>query len=175
MKLYIRQDYFSIIGQTFGVQDENGKEFLRVVPRFSIIKKYRIYDKDNNLLLSIRKRPFRFLKTYQIKDADGNDLAIVKKLITFLKAKFKIKSNVKDDESKYEVKGDMLNWHYTLNKDDKPLCQISKKILKLTDHYELDIFDDDEMLFCIAVVVCIDAAIHHKRGGSKFKFPRLFR
>ncbi len=163
MKLFIRQDYINFWHESFSVKDANNQEIFRVEPKKNIFTTYDILDKDRNILLTLKREATFWLPKFSIRDNQGVVLAEIQKKWTWFKAKYKIKSFIEGDDSDYSVKGSVMGWNFDFKRNDEVLCNISKKILKVTDTYCIDIKDDDEMLLCVAVALAIDNCQHDNK------------
>lgn len=163
MLLKLKQHFISLWKTSYSVKDENDKEIFKVSPSASLLTRFKIVDKDRNVLLVIKKEYFKFLPHYKIVDKDGHVLAKVKKRWSWTRNAYEITSMIEGDTSKYSMDSNVMGWAFVLKRDDQVLCSMGKKLFKLTDTYEIDVQDEDEMLLCIAMGVIMDHVQHNNK------------
>lgn len=159
MKFYIREKIFSM-GDKFSIQDATGNDVFNVVGKvFSVGNKLRIYDMYNNELVYIEQKMFKFLPEYNIY-LSGNLAATVKKQFTFFSNKFDIDSNM----GRLDIEGDFLAHDFSITKNSTTVATVSKKWVSLSDTYEIDISEQENYAFILALVIVIDQVLHDKKN-----------
>ena len=54
--------------------------------------------------------------------------------------------------------GDFWQWNYAVYDGNRPVMFASKKLFNWTDTYEIDICQNEDVLFSLMIVLAIDAA-----------------
>lgn len=70
MRFVINQKLLSIAGKYF-IKDELGNDAFVVKGNFSLPRKYRVYDMQNNEIVRIKKRMFRLLPRFDYYKGDA--------------------------------------------------------------------------------------------------------
>ncbi|WP_291632386.1 LURP-one-related family protein [Clostridium sp.] len=161
MKFYIREKVFSI-GDNFNIKDVSGKDVFNVMGKiFSIGNKLRIYDMDNNEIVYIEQKLFKLLPEYNIY-LTGNYAASVKKEFTLFSNRFDIDSNM----GNYEIEGDFFAHDFSITKNGSIVAEINKKWVSWGDTYEININEQENYAFILAMVIVIDQVLHDNKKGS---------
>lgn len=148
MRLYIKQKIFSL-GERFSVKDEFGNDRYFVEGEWlSIPKAFRIYNAQNQEVLSLESKFFSFLPMYQII-RNGEVAAEIVKEFSFFRPKYRI------DGSPFSVEGDVFSHDYTILRDGAPVASISKEWFTWGDSYMINNYngEDEEMLLAILIVI----------------------
>ena len=83
----------------------------------------------------------------------GDRLAgVLEKEFTFFKPRFNLDCNG------WTVEGSFMEWDYTVMDGPRTVMSLSKELLNWTDTYSMDIARPDNALFCLMIVLAIDAA-----------------
>jgi len=161
LQFYIREKLFSI-GDRFSIQDVSGNDVFNVEGKvFSIGNKLKIYDAHGNEIVYIEQKLFKLLPEYNIY-LNGNHAAKVKKEFTFFNNKFHIDSSM----GNYEIEGDSFAHDFSITKNSNIVAEITKKWLSLGDTYEIDINDDENYAFILAMVIVIDQVLHDNKNKN---------
>lgn len=155
MRYQVRQKIFTI-GDNFTIKDENGVDIYKARRQLlSFGNKLRIYDMADNELCYIEQKLFRFLPEYDIY-IGGQFVANVKKKFAFFRNDFLINAA----SGQYYVDGDIFAHEFSISKDGKVVAYISKKFFSFTDTYGVDIDDDEDQIFNLALGIVIDMVCH---------------
>ena len=166
MKNYlIQQRLLNLWRSSFYIQDEAGQNCFEVKSDVNILFRLTIYDLNGRPLAKIKKRYFRIFPRYDIYSPDGNLLLKVKAKFALFTRKAKIISKHSDYQG-LRVKGNILAWEFDIEKGEKILARISKKLFKLTDTYSVSILDGIDEVNFLAIAIIMDCMHHKKR--SKF-------
>ena len=148
----IKQKLFSLT-QDFAITNQNDEEVFFVKGKFfSLGHKLHIGDKNGNDLLYIEQKVFRLLPEYYIFDNNNKEIARVKKKFTFFKPSYQIDSVY----GSYELEGNVLQHNYEIFKNREICAEISKKWFSITDTYGVDVLNNENPEFIIALVIVID-------------------
>jgi len=148
---------------------------------FSIGDKYDVYDEMQNVIYMVQGKIFSIGAQISISDAAGRELYFIKQRITFLLAHyelyqgnhlmadvrselaiFKPKLSVTSQFGDFTMVGDIFSMDFEILKNGSSIGRISKKWLSWGDSYELDIYDNCDPGFFVALVVTIDNCLHNE-------------
>lgn len=160
MRFYIREKVFSF-GDDFTITDERGNVAFTVKGQvFSFGNKLRLYDANGRELIYIEQKLFKFLPQYTIY-AGNNELATVKKNFTFFSHSFDIDSVY----GSYTLDGDFTGHQFTIYKQNGSFAaSLMKKWFSFGDSYEIEIGDEENFPFTLALVIVVDQVIHDNRN-----------
>jgi len=161
----IRQNLISI-GDDFWIENEEGKKVFKVDGKVLRIRKTLVFeDVNGKKLAQIQERLLAIKDTMAIEDANGDQIALVKKaLIAPLRDRWDVKVKNGPD---LDVQGDILNHEYTFKQGRKKVAEVSKKWLKLTDTYGVDIDPVQNDILILAIAVAIDMMAHDDDDKKK--------
>lgn len=156
----IRQNLISI-GDDFWIENAEGQKVFKVDGKVLKIRKTLVFeDAKGRKLAQIQERLLTIKDTMVIEDANGKDIATVKKaLLTPLRDKWNV--DVKGGED-LVVQGNILDFEYNITAGGKKVAEISKKILRLTDTYAVDIADGQNDIIILAVAIAVDMMAHNE-------------
>lgn len=155
MRYVVKQRVFSF-GDNFTIKDEAGNDCFVVKGKvFTFGDKLSMYDMYGQELVYIEQRLFRFLPEYSIYYR-GQLYATVKKEFTFFKPKFNIQSYV----GNHTIQGEFFNLDFSIFKEGRHVATVSKKWLSWGDTYSVDIAEDEDHAFILALVIVIDQVLH---------------
>ena len=157
MKLYIKQRVFSI-GDKYNIYDEREQLIYHVKSQLiSLGAKLFLMDEREREQYFIKQRITFFLNQYEIYK--GNQLcASVQQKLGFLKSQLTIKSMY----GNFEINGDLWGLDYEIRKDGSYFGAVHKAFLSWGDSYELDIPEEKDSAFFVAVVIAIDHCLHNE-------------
>ena len=161
MKLYIKQRVFAV-GDKYNIYNEKEQLIYHVKSQLiSFGAKLFLMDEQGREQYFIKQRITPFLKEYEIYQ--GNQLcASVEQKLSFLKSKLTIKSIYGD----FEVNGDLWGLDYEIRKDGTYFGAVHKAFLPWGDSYELDIPEETDPAFFVAIVIAIDNCLHNENNNS---------
>ena len=142
---------------------------------FSWFDSYNIYDGYNNSILYTIKGQLSWGHCFKIFDTNGFEVATVKqKIFTFLPkfelyygdryvgcisrefSLFKPKYNI--DFNGWHIEGDFFEWDYQIvNSNGDEIATISKELLNWTDTYSINVYNPQDALNALMLVLAIDA------------------
>ena len=150
MKLYIRQKVFSF-GAKFNVTDEFEEEHYKVEGEvFTLAPKLHLYDTTGNEVALVQKKLLSLMPKFYVY-VNGLQIAEIVKEITFLKPRYYIIGKG------WTVEGDLLAHDYSIVSNGDEIARIHKVWMSWGDSYELDIYDTEDEVGLIAVILAIDA------------------
>lgn len=160
MKLYVKNNLMSIRGNSF-VLDEEQKQVYKVKGKFfTISRKKRIYDMEGNKYYVVKNKLFTFMKKVcYICDNHGQKIAKVVNGDFDFKNRYRVMNY--QDEIELEGKwGDM-----TVKKNGEIVGHIKREFTFVRDAFVLDIQDEENIEFYIALTIAIDNITDSRRKG----------
>jgi len=159
MRYAIKQKIFSF-GDNFAIRDEMGNDCYKVKGKiFALGNKLRIFNMQEEELVYIEQKLFRFLPEYNIYYKDQLH-ATVKKEFTFFRPKFQIYSSL----GSYRAEGNVWSMDFSILRDDVLVAQISKAWFAWSDTYGVDIADGEDAPLMLALVIVIDQVLHENKN-----------
>jgi uncharacterized protein YxjI len=157
----LREDLISI-GDDFWIEDEKGQRMFRVDGKvLRISKTYVFLDLAGNTLCRIKERLLTIKDTMEIEDAEGREMAVIRKaLISPLRDRWAVKVRNGAD---LDVQGNILDHEYAIRQGRHRIAEVSKKWLRLTDTYGVEIAEGQNDILILAIAVAMDAMVHDKR------------
>ena len=151
MKLLIKQRVFSV-GDTYDIYDESGNVKYFVKEKIvSVGYNIYIYDENHNEVAVIHQKIISLLPVFEIQ-VNGSVIGSISKKLTLFQPEYKV------DFNGWWVEGDMLGWDYKVYNGFSPVAQISKELFRWGDTYVIDFTNPEDELYCILLVIAIDAA-----------------
>lgn len=150
MRLLFKQRMFSWF-DSYDIYDEAGNTMFVVKGELAWGHLLRIYDANGNEIGYIKERILAWLPKFEMYIGDRY-AGCISKEFTFLKPKFNI------DYNGWHVDGDWFEWDYTiLNSAGQNIATVSKEVWNWTDTYVIDVYNPQEALYVLMLVLAIDA------------------
>lgn len=150
MKLYFREKIFTWF-DSYDIFDENRRKVFQVKGKLSWGHKLVIYDAKGNEVGMVKEKILDILPTFDLY-MDGKKVGSMKKKLTILRPKFDI------DFNGWEIDGNWMEWDYSIcDKKGRDVAVVSKALFHLTDHYKIDVKNEEDALGALMVVLAIDA------------------
>lgn len=151
MKMYFKQRLISIL-DSYDIYDENGKTLFTVKGKWGLTHKFAIYDRNNREVGYIQQKLISLLPKFYIH-INGEEIGEIRKKLTLFHPVYAL------DRLGWEMKGNILEWDYKIKgSDGKTVADISKKLIRLTDTYWIDVKNEKDALIALMFVVAVDAA-----------------
>ena len=117
---------------------------------------------EGNLLYTVRNKFWTFfVHKAMVYDKDGNQVAFLKRKFWSLHDHFNIDSIL----GQLVIRGNILGFDYHISLNGKEIGHVSRKI-SLRDSFVLDIDDDQELAFFVALVIAIDNITDRRQEES---------
>lgn len=157
MKVYVKNKLMSLKGSS-SVYDENNQDIYKVKGKFfSITSKKKILDMDNNVLYFVRNKFFHFLTHSSfILDANKHKIAKVKNRL------FKTGFDLIGYEDTISLDGYSISG-YSIIKNGEKVGTVRSPMLTLTDTYEVEVDNQEDVPFMVALIIAIDNVIDNTR------------
>ena len=150
MKLLFRQRFFSWF-DSYDIYDEAGNTVYTVQGKLSWGHKLHILDAYGEHIGTVKERVITLLPRFQMFYRDAYIGEIYKRW-TFFRPHYTI------DLNGWDVQGDLMGWDYRVTAPGGyEIAQISKRLFRLTDTYEIDVANPQDALYVLMLVLAIDA------------------
>lgn len=161
MRYQIRQKIFSF-GDNFVIRGENEEpRFIVKGKVFSFGDKLSLQDINGNELYYIEQKLFKFLPEYHIFN-NAAQAAVVKKEFSFFKPRFLIESRY----GSYEMEGNIFGYDFQIIKNGRIVAVVNKEWFSFSDTYGVEIDNNEDQAFLLALVIVIDQVIHDNEGNN---------
>lgn len=150
MKLLFKQRFFSWF-DSYDIYDEAGNTVYTVKGQLSWGHCLKIFDAYGNEIGMVQEKIFTFLPKFEIY-VGGNYVGCISKEFSFFKPVFNI------DYNGWHMEGDFFEWDYRiLDSNGYDVAQVSKELFNWTDTYVIDVYDPQDALSALMLVLAIDA------------------
>ena len=150
MKLLFKQRLFSWF-DSYDIYDEAGNTLYVVKGQLSWGHLLKIFDKDGNEVGTVKQRIFSFLPKFEIYEYNQY-VGCISRELTLFRPRYNI------DFNGWQVHGNYFEWNYNiLDRNNIPIADISKQLWNWTDTYIIDVFDPNNALYALMLVLAIDA------------------
>ena len=158
VKYQMRQKAFAI-GDDYWIENGDGERQYKVNGKALRIRDTLVLeDLSGAELFTIQEKKLHIRDTMEIEDGSGHTVATVKKaLITPLRERFDVK--VEDGED-LEVKGNIVDHEYKIERDGDKVAEVSKKWFRVRDTYGVQIAPAADTVLVLAVAVALDIMGH---------------
>ena len=150
MKLLFKQRFFSWL-DSYDVFDEAGNTVYTVKGELAWGHQLRIYDASGNELGLVKQRILSFLPRFEIYVKDQY-IGCISREFTLFRPRYNI------DFNGWQIEGSWMEWDYSIvDADGTRIADISKELWNWTDTYSLDIYEPQNALCTLMLVLAIDA------------------
>jgi len=165
--MYVIREKFFSIGDDFDVLDEHGTKLLHVDGKvFSVRNKVVIEDPAGNEVASVHRHLVAMRPTYEITIGGEKAAEVRKKLFTPFRESFTIDVPGPDD---LEMKGDLLDHEYTIERGGVEVAAVSKRWLTIRDTYAVQVADGVDPLLVVGSVLALDLALERDQKKEEKK------
>lgn len=168
MRLFIKNKIMTLSGSSFVLDEEGNKVFI-VKGKWGIFSpthKKKIIDKDGNLRYIVRNKFWRFISTSCFLYDDSKQKIA---MLTNNDFDFKSRYVLKGYQDEILIKGNFSEFpKFTMDidKNGKVIGKITRDFTIIRDSFVLDIYDDTEDAFLVALVIAIDNIADSRRRRS---------
>ncbi|MBE6576627.1 MAG: hypothetical protein E7653_00640 [Ruminococcaceae bacterium] len=150
MRLIFKQRFFSWF-DSYDIYDEMGNTLFTVKGELAWGHLLRIYDAIGNEIGCIKEKVFTWLPKFEMYFGD-NYVGSINKEFSFFKPKFNI------DYKGWNVNGNWLEWDYEIvDYKGQTVATISKQPWNFTDTYVIDVYNPNDTVYALMLVLAIDA------------------
>lgn len=150
MKLLFKQRLFSWF-DSYDIFDENGEVVYVAKGQLAWGHCIKIFDNFDNELGTVKQKLFAFLPTFELYYGQ-NYVGSINREFTFFKPQYDI------DFNGWQVEGDVFEWDYQITAPDgRAVATVSKELFNWTDTYSMEIYNPQDALQVLMLVLAIDA------------------
>ncbi len=150
MKLLFKQRFFSWF-DSYDIYNEAGETLYTVKGQLAWGHCLKIFDASGNEIGTVKEKILTFLPQFEIYYGEQYVGCISKEF-----ALFKPKYNI--DYNGWHVEGNFWEWDYNiLNHAGQNIAAVSKQLFNWTDTYVIDVYDPQDALSALMLVLAIDA------------------
>lgn len=150
MKLLFKQRFFSWL-DSYDVFLEDGSKMFTVQGRLALGHRLEIENAFGEHVGTVKEELLTLLPRFAIYLGD-NRIGEIRKKLTFIRDSFDIDCNG------WRVEGDFWDWNYQITDDrGNTVAGIKKQLFNFTDTYVIDVYDPNNALMSLMVVLAIDA------------------
>ena len=150
MKLLFKQRMCSWF-DSYDVYDEAGNTVFTVRGELAWGHLLRIYDARGNEVGYMKEKVFSWMPRFEMY-VGNNYVGSINKEFSFFRPRFNI------DYNGWQVDGDWFEWDYSImNTFCHPVATVSKELWQWTDTYVIDVYNDQDALCALMLVLAIDA------------------
>ncbi len=163
-EFYLKQKVFSLRSR-YRVLDENEEQLYHCVGKiFSLSRELNFYNtKNEKHLYQMNRKIFAIMPTYFLYNAQGEQVAKARRKFSIGKKLVSIES----DHGDFEIEGNFWAHDFRILKDGERVATIQKKYISFGDSYQIQIEDESNTEFFLAMLVMIDAKFHSRRKSSR--------
>lgn len=150
MKLLFKQRFFSWL-DSYDIFNEAGETVFTVKGQLSWGHCLKIFDAMGRELGTVQERIFTFLPQFELY-LGSQYVGCIRREFTFFKPKYHIDCNG------WQVEGDFFAWDYRIvSPYGQCVATVSKELFNWTDTYAMDIYNQQDALCVLMLVLAIDA------------------
>ena len=150
MKLLFKQRFFSWF-DSYDIFDENGSTVYTVRGELAWGHQLRIYDAAGNELGLVKQRILSFMPRFELYVKDQY-LGCISREFTLFRPRYNI------DFNGWQIEGSWMEWDYSIvDSYGTRIADISKELWNWTDTYSLEIYEPQNALCTLMLVLAIDA------------------
>ena len=150
MKLLFKQRFFSWF-DSYDIFDENGSTVYTVKGELAWGHQLRIYDASGNELGLVKQRVLSFMPRFELYVKDQY-IGCISREFTLFRPRYNI------DFNGWQIEGSWMEWVYSIiDSRGARIADITKEIWNWTDTYSLEIYEPQNALCTLMLVLAIDA------------------
>lgn len=150
MKLLFKQKFFSWL-DSYDIFDEAGNTVYIVKGQLDWGHCLKIFDANGYEVGTVKERIFTWLPKFEMYYGDRY-IGCISREFSFFKPKYNIDCN------DWHVEGDFFEWDYQIiNSNGAEVATVSKELLNWTDTYTINVYDPQDVLNALMLVLAIDA------------------
>ena len=150
MKLLFKQRFFSWL-DSYDIFDEAGNTVYTVKGQLAWGHCLKIFDANGYEVGTVKERIFSWLPKFEIYYGDRY-IGCISREFSFLRPRYNIDCNG------WRIEGDFFEWEYNiLNSNGAEIATVSKELFNWTDTYTINVYDPQDALNALMLVLAIDA------------------
>ena len=159
MRLLFKQRMFSWF-DSYDIYGENGQPVFVVKGQFGWGHKLKIFDGATGSELGmVKERVLSFLPRFEMYMGEQY-IGCISKEFSFFRPRFNIDCNG------WQVEGNFFEWDYDIkNEFGYTIASVSKELFNWTDTYIIDVYNPQDALCVLMMVLAIDAEKCSRNNG----------
>ena len=150
MKLLFKQRMFSWF-DSYDVYNTFEETVFTVKGKLSWGHCFKIFNASNIEVGTVKQKIISFLPRFEIYNSQGY-VGCIKRDFSFFRPRYTV------DFMGWRVEGSFMEWDYNIiDGNGQTIATVSKELLNWTDTYSIDVYNPDDALFALMLVVAIDA------------------
>ena len=150
MKLLFKQRFFSWF-DSYDIFDEHGNIVCVVKGQFSWGHCLKIFDVNGYEVGTVKEKIITWLPKFEMYYGDRY-VGCISREFSIFKPKYNIDCNG------WHVEGDFFEWDYQIiNSNGAEVATVSKELFNWTDTYSIDVYNPQDALNALMLVLAIDA------------------
>ena len=150
MKLLFKQRFFSWF-DSYDIFNEYGETVFTVKGQLSWGKRLNIYNAAGEHIGTVQQKVLTFLPTFEL-EAYGSYWGRLRKEFPLFTPRYSLECN------DWVVQGSFMEWDYSITSPSSGgIADIQKELFNWTDTYSIEVFDPQNALCALMVVLAIDA------------------
>jgi uncharacterized protein YxjI len=150
----MRQRMISI-GDDYTIEDDHGERVYKLDGKALRIRKTILFeDMHGHELCKVQERMLHVRDSMEIEGPEGNRMALVQKaMIAPLRERWSVKV---EDGPDLEVRGNIVDHEYTIERDGDKVAEISKRWFRVRDTYGVEVSPGENDILILASTAVID-------------------
>ncbi len=150
MKLLFKQKFFSWF-DSYDIFDEAGNTVYTVKGQLAWGHCLKIFDANGYEVGTVKERILTWLPKFEMYYGDRY-IGCISKEFSFFKPRYNIDCNG------WRVQGDFFEWDYQIiDSSGASVATVSKELFNWTDTYSIDVYNPQDTLNALMLVLAIDA------------------
>lgn len=150
MKLLFKQKFFSWF-DSYDIFDEAGNTIYTVKGQLAWGHCLKIFDANGYEVGTVKERILTWLPKFEMYYGDRY-IGCISREFSFFKPKYNIDCNG------WHIEGDFFEWDYQIvNSNGAEVATVSKELFNWTDTYTINVYDPQDALNALMLVLAIDA------------------
>ena len=150
MRLLFKQRFFSWF-DSYDIYDERENVVFTVEGKMSWGHCLHILNARGEHIATVKQRVMTFLPRFELYEGEKY-VGCIAKEFSFFKPSFSVDCNG------WAVDGDFWEWDYRIADGvGNTVANVSKELFHMTDTYVIDVYDSEDALHALMVVLAIDA------------------
>ncbi len=165
--MYLIRERLFDVGDDFDITDESGEPVFHVDGKvLSLRDRLIIEDRAGREVASVHRQLVSLRPTYKISIGGEKAAEMKKKFFTPFVDKYTIDIPGPND---LELRGDLLDHEYTVERDGHEVASVSKKWFSMRDTYAVRITEGEDHLLILAGVLALDLAQASEKSKNQSK------
>jgi uncharacterized protein YxjI len=163
--MYLIRERFFDIGDDFDITDGDGNKLYHVDGKVLTLRsRLVIEDTSGQEVAAVHRHLIALRATYEITIGGKKAAEVRKKLFTPFRERFTIDIPGPHD---LEMKGDLLDHEFTVERDGDEVASVSKKWFTIRDTYGVKVAPGEDDLLILASVLALELALSKQKEDDK--------